>query len=267
MTAKAHSLPRRARYRARRVSDDRLLATLHEAASAAVEATRGSGDFALLDEDRGQHVADVAADAAAVEVLVGSGLGVLSEESGRHHPDRAVTAVLDPLDGSSNASRGIPWFATSVCAVDGEGPLAAVVVNQVTGVRYEAVRGGGARKDGEAISPTGVTELGEAMVGLSGLPPGWLGWKQFRAFGAVALDLCAVAEGLLDGYLDCSESAHGSWDYLGGLLVCTEAGAVVADAGDRDLVVLEHDARRTPVAAGTPALLEAELAARRTFPV
>jgi myo-inositol-1(or 4)-monophosphatase len=74
-----------------------------------------------------------------------------------------------------------------------------------------------------------------------------------------------VASGTLDGYLDCSWSAHGPWDYLGGLLVCTEAGAVVADAEGRDLVALDHDARRTPVAAATPALLEEALAARRSF--
>jgi fructose-1,6-bisphosphatase/inositol monophosphatase family enzyme len=249
------------------MTEDRLLAVLHEAASAALVATEGSGDFALVDAARGQHVADVAADAAAVEVLVGAGLGVLSEESGRHHPDRAVTAVLDPLDGSSNASRGLPWFATSVCAVDAEGALAAVVVNQVSGARYEAVRGGGARCDGEPIAPSGSTVLAEAMVGLSGLPPAWLGWKQYRALGAVALDLCAVAEGRLDGYLDCSPSAHGPWDYLGGMLICQEAGAAVADAAGRDLVVLEHDARRTPVAGATPALLAAAVEARRTFPV
>lgn len=249
------------------MTEDRLLAVLHEAASAAVAATSGSGDFAMLDEGRGQHVADVAADTAALAVLDGAGLGVLSEESGRHHAERDVTVVLDPLDGSSNASRGLPWYATSLCAVDAEGPLAAVVVNQVSGARYEAVRGGGARCDGEPIRPTAVTDLGEAMVGLSGLPPGWLGWKQFRALGAVALDLCAVAEGRLDGYLDCSPSAHGSWDYLGGLLVCQEAGAALADAAGRDLVVLDHGARRTPLAAATPELLAQLVAARATFPV
>jgi myo-inositol-1(or 4)-monophosphatase len=249
------------------MTEDQLLAVLQDAASAAIEATTLSGDYAMVDQGRGQHVADVAADDAAVAVLVGAGLGVLSEESGRHHADRPVTAVLDPLDGSSNAARGLPWYATSVCAVDDEGPLAAVVVNQVSGARYEAVRGGGARRDGALIAPTVVTELSDAMVGLSGLPPGWLGWRQFRALGAVALDLCAVAEGRLDGYLDCSPSAHGPWDYLGGMLVCQEAGAVVEDAIGRDLVVLDHGARRTPIAAGTSALLAEALAARRTFPV
>lgn len=249
------------------MGDDPLLAVLHEAADAAVEATRASGDFALLDADRGQHAVDVAADTAAVAVLDAAGLGVLSEESGRHHPDRPVTVVLDPLDGSTNASRGLPWFATSLCAVDAEGPRAAVVVNQVSGERYEALRGGGARRDGVAIRPSGATTLRASLVGLSGLPPGWLGWKQYRALGAVALDLCAVADGRLDGYLDCSPSAHGPWDYLGGLLVCREAGAEVVDAADRDLVVLDHGARLTPVAAATPALLAEAVAARRTFPV
>jgi fructose-1,6-bisphosphatase/inositol monophosphatase family enzyme len=249
------------------MTDDDLLAVLHESADAAVAATSGSGDFAMVDERRGQHVADVAADDAAVAILVAAGLGVLSEESGRHHAERALTVVLDPLDGSTNASRGLPWYATSLCAVDEAGARAAVVVNQVSGARYEAVRGGGARRDGEPLTPSAAVDLGDAMVGLSGLPPAWLGWRQYRALGAVALDLCAVAEGRLDGYLDCSPSAHGAWDYLGGMLICQEAGAVIADAAGRDLVVLEHDARRTPVAAGTRQLLDQALAARRTFPI
>lgn len=249
------------------MTEDQLLAVLHEAASAAIEAATGSGDFAMVDAARGQHVVDVAADDAALAVLVGSGLGVLSEESGRHHHDRPVTVVLDPLDGSSNAAHGLPWYATSLCAVDGDGPLAAVVVNQVSGARYEALRGGGARRDGETLVPSSVERLQDAMVGLSGLPPAWLGWRQYRALGAVALDLCAVAEGRLDGYIDCSPSAHGPWDYLGGLLICQEAGAAVEDADGRDLVVLEHAARRTPVAGATPALLAEALAARQTFPV
>jgi fructose-1,6-bisphosphatase/inositol monophosphatase family enzyme len=68
---------------------------------------------------------------------------------------------------------------------------------------------------------------------------------------------------VLDGYVDCSHDAHGSWDYLGGMLVCLEAGASVVDAQGRELVVLEHDVRRTPVAAATPALLAELMEARR----
>jgi myo-inositol-1(or 4)-monophosphatase len=138
-----------------------------------------------------------------------------------------------------------------------------VVADLVHGSRYEAVRGGGARRDGSPLSPSGETELGAALVGLNGLPDRHWGWGQFRALGAAALDLCAVASGALDAYVDCVDNAHGPWDYLGGMLVCREAGATVVDAFDRDLVVVEHAARRTPVAAATPKLAQSLLEARR----
>ena len=179
---------------------------------------------------------------------------------------RPLLAVLDPVDGSTNASRRIPWFATSICVLDEEGPLAALVVNQATGVRYDAVRGAGARRDGEAIIPSRAESLRRSLVGLSGYPPRHLGWGQFRSLGAAALDLCAVADGTLDGYVDCLPDAHANWDYLGGLLVCLEAGAPIGDAMGRDLVVRDASTRRTPVAAGTPALFEELLAARATWP-
>jgi fructose-1,6-bisphosphatase/inositol monophosphatase family enzyme len=71
-----------------------------------------------------------------------------------------------------------------------------------------------------------------------------------------------VASGGFDGYLDCSVDAHGPWDYLGGLLVCQEAGAFVADADGRDLVARGHGDRRTPVAGATEELQEQLLAVR-----
>ncbi|MBK5223539.1 MAG: inositol monophosphatase [Acidimicrobiia bacterium] len=242
---------------------DVLLALLHRVADAIADTLGGLTDWGLAGTRPGQYRSDLAADAVAVEMLVGAGLGVLSEESGRHHADRAVTVVVDPLDGSTNAHRGVPWFATSLCAVDEEGPLVAVVVDLAHGRRYEAVRGRGARCDGEELRIGSQVGLADAVVGISGLPARHLGWRQFRALGAAALDLCAVADGTLDAFVDCSIDAHGSWDYLGGLLVCREAGAVVADANGRHLVVLDHTARRTPIAATSAALLDEILEARR----
>ena len=83
------------------------------------------------------------------------------------------------------------------------------------------------------------------------------GWAQFRCLGAAALDLCAVADGTLDGYVDCVTDAHGVWDYLGALLVCREAGVIVEDANGRILCVLDRSVRRTPVAAVGNVLHEA----------
>ncbi len=238
---------------------------LAEAAVAIRDALGALDDWGLAQTIPGQYRSDLAADEVAVEVLVRHGLGVLSEESGRHHPDRPITVVVDPLDGSTNASRGIPWFATSLCAVDDEGPLAALVVNLVDGTAFKAERGAGATANDAPLTPSTRVALNESLVALSGYPRAYLGWYQFRALGAAALDLCAVAAGVVDAYIDCSWNAHGPWDYLGGVLVCREAGAYVVDANDRDLVTLEYTDRRTPVAAGTELLAQEAVAARRTL--
>jgi myo-inositol-1(or 4)-monophosphatase len=237
------------------MKDGTLLAVLHDAASAVADALAGLGDWGLAGTRKGQYRSDLAADAAAVAVLDKGGLGVMSEESGMHGGDREIIVALDPVDGSTNAARGIPWYATSLCAVDGDGLRAAVVVNQASGVRFEAVRGGGARRDGGPIHPSGCTRLREAIIGFSGYPPTYLGWSQYRGLGAAALDLCAVADGTLDGYAVVGGSSLGNWDYLGGMLICLEAGAVVGESQDRELVTLSHTDRRTPVAAATPVLL------------
>jgi myo-inositol-1(or 4)-monophosphatase len=239
---------------------ERIAGVLDDAAAMVAEALAGTFDWGETGGRAGEHHSDVAADAAAVAVLDAAGYGVLSEESGRHGADRPVTVVLDPLDGSTNASRRLSWWAVSLCAVDADGPVVALVVDLRHGTRWTARRGGGAWRDGEAIRASGCTDLSRAIVGLNGLPAGHGGWAQFRALGAAALDLCAVADGTLDGYLDCTVDEHGAWDYLGATLVCREAGATVVDAAGRDLVTLEHGARRTPVAGSTPVLADALLA-------
>lgn len=244
-----------------------LVQVLGEAADAVADSLSGLSDWGLAGTRPGQYRSDLVADAAALRVLTDAGLGVLSEESGLSEgaSEHALLAVLDPVDGSTNASRRIPWFATSICVLDEQGPFAALVVNQATGTRYEAVRGRGARRDGEMVAPSNEESLSCSLIGLSGYPPRHLGWRWYRSLGAAALDLCAVADGTLDGYIDCMHDAHGSWDYLGGLLVCSEAGVSVADAGGRDLVVRDHSSRRTPVAASSSALLSELLAARATW--
>ena len=247
------------------MTDAELLAVLDDAADAVRRALDDLEDWGLAGTRSGQYRSDLAADEACLAVLDDAGLGWLSEESGVAHGDRDLIVIVDPVDGSTNASRGIPWYATSLCVVDGAGPRVALVADQARGRRYRAVRGGGATVDDRPLRPSGATELGRSVVGLSGYPPRYLGWKQFRALGAAALDLCAVAEGVFDGYLDCSPSAHGSWDYAAGLLVCREAGVAVVDAFDRELVVLGHGDRRTPVAGATSALLDELVAARRSL--
>ena len=239
------------------MDDDGLLEVLHATATAVAAALDGLDDWGPAGTRAGQYRCDLAADAAALGVLEEAGVGVLSEESGLHRAGSDVVVVVDPVDGSTNAARGIPWFATSLCAVDAEGPRVALVVNQASGTRFAAVRGGGATRDGVSIGPSGCERLDEAIVAFSGYPPAWFGWNQYRCLGAAALDLCAVAEGTLDAYAVLGGSALGAWDYLGGMLICAEAGASVADARGDELVTLGHGDRRRPVAGATAALCDA----------
>lgn len=234
-----------------------LLDVLTQAVDAVRQAleTIGPEDRRRPGTRPGQYHLDLVADAALCTVLHHAGLAVLSEESGRSGPPESeLLVVADPVDGSTNASLGLPWFATSLCVLDAQGPLVALVVNQVDGTRFEARRGGGARRDGVPIAPSGCDDLSSAVIGVSGLPEHHAGWAQFRALGAASLDLCAVAAGVLDGYRVAGGGTLHSWDYLGAMLVCAEAGAPMAELDDRELVIRTASPRR-PVAAATDGLL------------
>lgn len=221
----------------------------------------GLDDWGPSGDRPAQYRHDVVADQIVVPRLLRAGFRVLSEESGLVGQGE-VTVVVDPVDGSTNGSRRIPWYATSLCAVDADGPVVAVVANLASDHRYRASRGEGLEVrrpvggdyEWSAHGPSHCRRLDQAVIGFSGLPPGHGGWNQFRALGAAALDLCAVATGSLDGFVDI-DRAHGVWDYLGGLLVCREAGAVITDGYGEELVTLDPAQRRAPVAAATPELL------------
>jgi len=253
-----------ARYGPSPVTDDDLLRLLSATADAVAGKLGATPDWGLAGTGPGQYASDLVADRVAVEMLTAAGLGVLSEESGGHHLERRIVVVVDPLDGSTNAYRRLSWYATSLCAVDHAGPVVAVVADLVHGTRYRAIRHGGAYRDDLRIGPSEVRDPGAAIVGLNGMPSTHLGWEQFRALGAAALDLCAVADGRLDGFVDCTDDGLAPWDYLGGMLVCLEAGATVIDLHGRPLADLDHHARRTVVAGSSFELAEAFAAARRS---
>jgi fructose-1,6-bisphosphatase/inositol monophosphatase family enzyme len=234
-----------------------LFATAADAQSAALASLVGTDRRARTDR-AGQYALDLVADEVVLRALEPAGVAVISEESGRSGPpDAAITVVLDPVDGSTNCARHIPYWSISLCAVDADGPLCALVANQATGERFTAVRGGGAWCAGRPLRPSVATRVEDGVIALAGMPGRPLPWKQFRALGSVALTLCDVADGRVDGYLDGLHDLHAPWDYLGGLLICMEADAVVVDAHDRPLVTTDADARRTLLAAGTSELVDA----------
>jgi fructose-1,6-bisphosphatase/inositol monophosphatase family enzyme len=246
------------------MDDDALLALCHEAADAVARALATVTDWRPAGERAGQYAIDLVADEAVLDVFDGTGIGVVSEESGAHRAGADLVAVVDPVDGSTNAARGIPWYATSVCVLDAAGPRVAVVANLASGVRYHAARGGGAWRGSARLRSSSCAALSDAVVAIAGMPPRHLGWAQFRALGAAALELCAVADGTLDAFVVGTRAALSPWDYLGALLVCREAGAVVGELGDRELVTTDTAARLAVVAAAGEELLGELVAAYAT---
>lgn len=233
-----------------------ILQVLNNTADAVSQVLEANTDWSLSGIRHTQYSVDVRADNAALAVLHEVGCAVLSEESQITGlwGDDDILVVMDPLDGSTNASRGVPWFATALCALDKSGMRASLVVNQASGKdRYWATQGGGAFHNGNQMRPSACSTLKEAVVGVSGLASFRPQWSQFRALGAAALDICLVAQGVLDGWVDFN--SHGVWDYLASILICQEAGVATSEYLDRELLVTQYDEKRTPIVAATPALL------------
>lgn len=216
-----------------------------------IKGHRGRGYSGLRET---QYHLDVAADEIALRVLLGAGFRVFSEESGVSG-DGEYTVVVDPIDGSTNCDRGVPFYATSLAILRGKELVAGLVMNQATGSVFAAERGGGAERDGEAIYASGQRDLSKAIVGFSGLAERNIGWAQNRSMGAASLEICLVADGSLDAYGVAQQSTLNTWDYLGGLIIAREAGAVDADYRGEELVT-SGDVQRRPIFAATSELLQ-----------
>jgi myo-inositol-1(or 4)-monophosphatase len=241
------------------VTPETLVDAFGDVATAVRRAVAGIApeDLRARTDRPGQYALDLVADAVALELLHKLPVAVVSEESGASGAaDAAITVVMDPVDGSTNCSRRLPYWAISLSALDADGPLASLVTNQATGVTTTAIRGQGAFRDGVRISASPVTEVEKSVVTLSGTPLHPLAWKQHRTMGCCALALVDVAAGNVDAYVDAGRW-HAPWDYLGGVHACIEAGATVTAVSDEDLFVVDFDARRQLLAAGTATLLAA----------
>ena len=241
------------------VRDDEILPILRECAEAIRLSIVGQSGRGYSGARETQYHLDLAADAAGLDVLLTAGFQVISEESGVSGSGE-WTVVIDPIDGSTNCDRGVPFFATSLAVLRKEELVAALVVNQATGTHFEAVSGGGATRDGEVIRASGQRDLAMALVSFSGWPQRHLGWSQIRALGAASLECCLVADGTLDAFAVAQRSTLNPWDYLGGLLIATEAGAVYADYDGEELITTVMASRR-PIFASSPELLSIFLSA------
>ncbi|MET1062815.1 MAG: inositol monophosphatase family protein [Aeromicrobium sp.] len=202
---------------------------------------------------------DEACERLVRERILGArpGDGFVGEEGDDVVGTSGVDWVVDPIDGTVNFVYGIPTYAVSIAARrDGE-VVAGYVVNIASGAEWGAVAGEGSwRYDGDdrrvLVAPR-FDNVAHALVatGFNYVPA--IRAKQaaamaifipqvrdIRRIGSAALDLCALAEGQYDAYL---EEGLKPWDLAAGGLIAREAGLVLSGLDgepDERLVMAVH---------------------------
>ncbi|GAB3666251.1 inositol monophosphatase family protein [Nocardioides korecus] len=179
---------------------------------------------------------------------------VLGEEGDDVAGTTGVRWVVDPIDGTVNYLYGLPHWSVSIAAERDGVVVAGVVLCPPLEEEYSAVLGGGARcrdRRGErSLTERGAPPLDRSLVAtgfsyearrraeqaaaLAQLLPRV---RDVRRLGGCALDLCGVATGTLDAYVEAGPQL---WDHAAGALVAREAGARVevwTTTAGRDLVV------------------------------
>ncbi|MEO5853732.1 MAG: inositol monophosphatase family protein [Nocardioides sp.] len=179
----------------------------------------------------------------------------LGEEGGSSEGTTGVRWVVDPIDGTVNFLYGLPQYAVSIAAERDGVAVAGVVVNAATGVEYAAALGEGATRDGRPLTVRPTPPLAERLVftgfsydaALRGLQAAAVTRllprvRDIRRLGSCALDLCHLAEGSADAYL---EEGVNLWDHAAAGLVAREAGArtlMLTGVGGRELLVAAPEA-------------------------
>jgi myo-inositol-1(or 4)-monophosphatase len=231
------------------------IADLRPAGRVDVAGTTPSPTFAVteIDHESERFIRQRLLEARPDDAIVG--------EEGDDHPGTSgVEWLVDPIDGTVNFIYDIPQYAVSIAAVENGQAVAGFVINVASGERWGAARGNGAWRSAggarEHLSMPSPPPLAQALVatGFNYVPEVRRNQaaavaallpqvRDIRRFGSAALDLCALASGRFDAYV---EQGLQPWDLAAGTLIAREAGLVVrgleTDEPDNRLTMAAHPA-------------------------
>jgi myo-inositol-1(or 4)-monophosphatase len=220
---------------AARTAGDRLKLDFADLKSLDVRFKNGAGDpFSEADLRAEETVKALLAKARP-------SYGFLGEEGGLSAgPDAEHVWVVDPLDGTMNFVRGVPFFAVNIALARAGEVIAGVTYIPMMDEMFWAEAGGGAFLNGQPIRVAKTERLEDAVLAI-GIPfAGKPRQEQFlheiaqltprvasvRRLGAGAVDTAYVACGRFDAYW---EQAVSPWDLAAGAVIVREAGGVVTD--------------------------------------
>src|SRR3989304_6471493 len=211
-----------------------------------------SGDQTFLIDETAERIIIGALEKTADK---GTCFTLISEECGikEYGAESNVLILVDPIDGSNNAKRGVPYYAVSIAVLNGkrlEDLLAGYVLDLSSGTEYWAIKGEGAWCNGKKIECRGSDRLEmvafEASVparDIGTILPAIRSARKVRCLGAIALDLAIMANNAIDLLLVATPSR--SFDFAAGMLILKEAGGIITGMDGSDIGGLNAGLERT----------------------
>lgn len=162
---------------------------------------------------------------------------LLGEENLKQNNGSEYRWIIDPIDGTSNFSHGIPYFSISIALTHKEETIVGCIALPLEEKIIWAEKDRGAFCNGKAINVSTTNNLSNSLIGLGLIrnPEGYRDYQKtikyfaeekikFRTFGSIATDLTRVSQGQLDA---CIIHRANLWDVAAGLLIVKEAGGTV----------------------------------------
>jgi len=164
---------------------------------------------------------------------------IIGEEGGTEASRAAGPVwIIDPIDGTMNFLRGVPYWSVAVALVVDKVLQIGITYDPVHDELYTARRGGGAHRNGQQISVSGADDPKKAVVGATFsfkmsidnygqlLTAVLRAGSDHRRLGSTALMMAHVSDGRLDA---CATLYCNSWDVIGGLMLVEEAGGIASN--------------------------------------
>lgn len=181
---------------------------------------------------------DELAEDAALEILREEDVVIVSEEAGVLG-EGDVFVALDPIDGTFNATVGVPLYSVSLCFSYSKnlgGSFFGYVRNLATGDEYYADKT--AYKNDKKIKVSDVSEIGDCNV-IFYYPQKIYPFKRLRILGSASLEICMVADGSFDCFIDLRRKNGKGYlrvyDVAASLFIAEKAGAVISDLDGENL--------------------------------
>ncbi|MEZ4772158.1 MAG: inositol monophosphatase family protein [Bacteroidia bacterium] len=168
------------------------------------------------------------------------GSGFVNEETPDEPSENGYTWIIDPVDGTSNFTHGVPYFCISLALQKDEDVILGYVYEPLYNNMFRAEKGKGAWLNDKKIKVSDKEKLPTALIA-TGFPYENFPWRNLyldivrevmdsahgiRRMGSAALDLAYVASGRFEGFFELNLKP---WDVAAGALLVTEAGGEVSD--------------------------------------